>query len=300
MSRRFRGFLVSLIISFLLWVFLHLSGNFTVRVPFQVKLINIPQKHALWANSDSIVDAELSGKGFSLIHYYYTHLSLPVIEVDYSRISVKLNNNKLWGYIPSARLIPLAQQFLPESITISSILPDTLRFSFANLVPAKFSVRPLVKVECKEGFMLSGPVKVNPTSIEAYVLSAEQNIIRFISTEPVDIKDASDTIIIMAALQKPSGLTFSKIADDSIRILIPVAPFDESTLEIIENIGKGKNQREQRFEIIIKHPASLPSDQLEKLITIKSTQTNDSTVFSIKAPEWLIINDFSPKSIPND
>lgn len=300
MSRRFRGFLVSLIISFLLWVFLHLSGNFTVRVPFQVKLINIPQKHALWANSDSIIEAEISGKGFSLIHYYYTHLSLPVIEVDYSRISVRLYDNKLWGYIPSVKLFPLAQHFLPESINITAIQPDTLRFSFANLVPTKFSIRPEVNVQCSDGFMVSGPVKVSPANIEAYVLSAEKNNIRFLTTETIEIKDASDTIVLTAAIKNPSGLTFSRFTKDSITIKIPVAPCIESSIGFVKNIDKGKKPYDQHFLLLVRHPESMSIEQVQKLITIKSRQTNDSTIFSIEAPDWLIINDFNPKSISND
>lgn len=122
-------FLVCLVLSSILWLFVKLSEVITLSIPFPVEFTNVPDDYALKGSETSIISLQFSEKAAALLVMKHIAPRSP-IEIDLSVVKPPRDIDSCSVFLDmiSVRYDLNQRDILPFEIV--SISPDTLLLSF--------------------------------------------------------------------------------------------------------------------------------------------------------------------------
>lgn len=218
-SRKFRAFLIALLLSAFLWFTSHLSGKFNVNISVDVHIKNIPEYYNTNHFPDTSLKLEISGSGFVLLRYYLKDKT--IVELDFNHLKKLDSEDKHNFYIQKADLIKAIQNELPGNITITEFDYSNLLYSITSYPKKMVPVIAKVSYNCADGYMVLGKITLEPDSV---ILEGPSKTIRLIDSVlsiPVELKDLKDSTNINIKLQIKENDAWM-FSQDNVNIHIPV------------------------------------------------------------------------------
>ncbi|MCX6273242.1 MAG: hypothetical protein NTU44_18895 [Bacteroidetes bacterium] len=166
------AFLLCLLISVSLWLFIKLLGNFTADIPVIIKYHHYPSGKSLLRPVDSIVNIEVESQGFELltILYFTKKITIPV---DLRKYETAWRDSCYYIEIPTAPLLPFFTRELPLTGNINRIHPDTMRLGFDYIsfkkIPVKVNISVRRKDDPKQWKLMIDPDSVIVTGPSLYL-----------------------------------------------------------------------------------------------------------------------------------
>lgn len=193
-EKRFRMFLLSLLVAIIAWSIINLSKEYTKTIEVELLAVNIP-KTTIVKNEVSNLKVEVKGSGFTLLNNQLKGLKY--------KIDMNLFPEQ-WRWNNSEHQF---KEIIPSSLKIISVVPERIQFDIAQLKKKKVKVYPSLKVQPQVGFDIS-KVEISPTEVTVY---GDEHIIDGIDsvfTRNVSFLDIKEPIKGKLALKNDLGVKY--------------------------------------------------------------------------------------------
>ena len=171
-GKRLNVFLLFLFLSFLISLLSKLSNTYTQTLQFELQPTQLKSNEVLVSRDAKKINITISGKGFSLLKYY---IETRTIDVDFSQ----LNKDKAYYFWTERSQLENVINHFDSKITVKSINPDTLLFSYDRQFIKKIPVEVSVNTSFAVGFDLVNPFRSVPDSI---ILMGPESLVKTISS----------------------------------------------------------------------------------------------------------------------
>lgn len=300
-------FLICFLISSFFWTLNTLSKNYTARISFPVKYIDLPSNQKLSQPLPEKLECTVTAYGFTLLRHKL-RLSFSPILINVGELKVKHKNSgkKHFSFTASteANRSMIINQISNE-IQVLNIYPDSLYFNFSAIIKKKLPVKPEVKVTLLNQYMLKQAPYTMPDSV---TVKGPENILdtlKFIQTREQEYTNLSNSIQRNVSLTTNGDLQFSP---RRVVLNIPVEQITEGTREIPLELKHVPNNMELKaFPATVKVSYKVGLSQYDQITTNSfepvidydsiSPSRQKLPVTMIKHPQNIITYDFYPKEV---
>ena len=237
-GRKSKMLFVFLGISFLFWMLIKLSKEYTDVVKFKVEYTNFPKGKMLQEDPQKHIDVTIKTYGFNLIKY---HIYKRDVSVDLH--SVKRKKGLIY-YQLANELLPQIQQQVNSDVEVIAVQPDSLYYHLGISKTKKVLVIPDISIQYQSGYNLLGNLVVEPNYISISGPEVLIDSIVSIKTETTTLNNVNSSIELklpIVALEKTSKVEYSI---KEVTITGTVEKFTEATLKlpfVIKNLPKNYN-----------------------------------------------------------
>lgn len=224
-NKKINVFLLFLVLSFIVLLFIKLSAIYTNTIVFQINKINIPERDLVLNDSAHKLKITLKTNGFNLLKYYFKK---PKINIDFTENIETSKDFYIWN--KHQGFSDLNNQF-SKDIEVVSIIPDTLKFRYDINAVKKVPIRLNSKLSFKMGFDLLDSIKIDPDSIKVIGPEVLVSEISFIETDTLFLEDIKMHVDKPISLQLPNNNNLS-FSTNSVRVKAEVDKFTEGHLNI--------------------------------------------------------------------
>jgi hypothetical protein len=260
--RRFRFFLLFVLISFTFWVTTKLSKEYKVAQAFSVVLKDIPPGIIVDTVSEPIF-LTLEASGIEILWYrlFKNQLELTLDDIKFSNTSIDLALNDQY--------ISIQQQLLGSSKLIQ-ISPSIYSIQYSRLGSKRIPILPHTEISLRPGYLGKEDLKVIPDSI---LVHGSQDILDTLSAIPTFLFRSSDvyqSVNEEINLMPLKGLQYEL---EQVRLDWTLLRYSEKQLEIhieIQNLPQGVKVK--LFPPMAKIRATLP------LANLNATQASDFSI----------------------
>ncbi len=222
MNKEFLIFLSFLLISGVFWLMMALNDTYEREVKIPVYLDKIPKKVVVTSNTEDTLRVTLRDRGFSLVPYIYGGMMPVALNFN------TFNKGDGKGTVTSSELQKLINQNLFKSTKIISLKPDRFDYSYNYGESKKVGLRLQGTIIPSQSYYIA-KVKFNPEQVTVYSDKKKLDSIRFISTEKMDLRNLSDTIVKTVKLSKTKGV---KCVPSEVEVSIFPDILTEASIEV--------------------------------------------------------------------
>lgn len=291
MNSKFRIFIICIAIAGLLWLVNHLNREYTVGVSFDVSYEGL----SFTDNNqpDSTIYAEVSGRGFSLIRFYFDKpYEINLALADFK--SVKRGDSIYLSVLPD-NLRESAKEVLPAGITLNSIPDDTLSFTLISYPSKDVAIKVNLKHDVNQNCLVNGPVKIIPRVVRITGPAELIAGIDSVSTVPVELNGMCDTVRTTVKIAPlPNNKVRCNISE--IHILIPISSVVKHETKLHYNITMLGHIYDGDVAVGFLAPAEVVEPELN--LTLETVIVEGNLVFRLNYPQGYKILSISPESIP--
>ncbi|MCF6347801.1 MAG: YbbR-like domain-containing protein [Flavobacteriaceae bacterium] len=237
-GRRSKMLLVFLGISFLFWMLIKLSKEYTDVVQFNVNYSNLPEGKMLQKTPKKYLDITVKTHGFNLIKY---HLNKRDVNVDLHTVKRKKG---LIYYQLANELLPQIQQQVTSDVEVLLVQPDSLYYHLGISKTKKVLVVTDINIQYQSGYNLLGDLKVEPNFVSISGPEVIIDSITSIRTEATTLTNVNSSIeekISIVTLEGNSRVSYSV---DEVMVTGVVEKFTEAKLKLpftIKNLPQNYN-----------------------------------------------------------
>ena len=300
-------FLICFAISAFFWTLNNLSKNYTARISFPVKYIDLPSGQKLSQPLPEDLECTVNAYGFTLLRHKL-RLSFSPILINVGELKVKHkitgDNHSSFSASTEANRSMIVNQISNE-IQVLSIYPDSLFFNFSAIIQRKFPVKPEVEVTLLNQYMLKQPPYTVPDSV---IVKGPEDILdtlKYIPTRQQSYKNLSSSIQRNVSLDGNDDLQFSP---RRVVLNISVEQITEGTKEIplvVQHVPDSIELKAFPSSVKVSYKVGLSQyDQItgnsfEPVIDFDSINTSRQKlpVSMIKFPQNVISYDYYPKEV---
>lgn len=225
-DKKSRMLFVFLGLSFLFWMLIKLSKEYTDVIKINVDYTNVPEGKMLIDDRNNLLEISVRTYGFNLIKY---HLFKRNVDVDLQM--VKKKKGRL-HYILSKELLTQVEKQISSEIELININPDTLYFDLGSSKSKKVPIIPDITIEYQPGYNLLGNLDIAPSEIK---ISGPENLIdsiKEVSTEKIILTDINSDIDIETSLIELDKGYKVNYAESEVVITGKVEKFTEAKLTL--------------------------------------------------------------------
>lgn len=231
-------FILSLLLSFAVWLIHNLSLNYgeVVSVPV-VAQCNIPG-HAYRSASAALVKAECRSTGFRLLRLS-SRSENPPVGVTFSAQDLHPMGGDLF-YTTATGLKNYVSEIFGEEVSVESFLSDTLIFRFPYEDSRLLPVEGVIQVSCSPQYVQTGPVEFSPDSVTVFGDPDILSSIGSVKTEAINVEGVKSRVFSKVALKPVQGLRYSQ---ERVDYSFDVARYVEIVKEVpvgTRNVPAGK------------------------------------------------------------
>ena len=198
---------LSLLLSFGVWLIHNLSLNYRQVVSVPIIAQSTLPGHAFRASSASLVKAGCHSSGFRLIRLSAREDKTPV-SVTFSASDLTHKGGDIY-YITASNLRNYIPQIFGEGVAVEAFLSDTLLFRFPYQDSRRLPVEAVADITCKAQYMQSGEIVFSPDSVTVFGEPSLLQSLSSVKTAPITLADVDSKVFSSVALQKIQGLRFS-------------------------------------------------------------------------------------------
>lgn len=173
--KQIRIFSVFLVVTLLFWAFQKLSQTYTDVVSINLEL-QAHQPHSIFYKQTNVAsNVKVKTSGFNLVYLKWFSKTITLKSEELVPFS-----SQLFYYLPNHNISEFHQQWSK----LIQFEKDTIWIQIPDKKIKKVPVKPVFTMQCKEGFKLIKPIRIQPDSV---LISGEMekiNSISFIETEP--------------------------------------------------------------------------------------------------------------------
>ncbi|HRS54751.1 MAG TPA: hypothetical protein P5250_08615, partial [Bacteroidales bacterium] len=138
-------FLLCLSISFIIWLMIKLSKEYTTEIVYPLKYTNLEKKQLLITDAPKNLVLYITANGYRLLQLKYLR-KLDSLQIDLTNIKLHKENNSYYGWIKTNDIIRLNKQLFPTKM-VSVVKPDTLQFEFESVATKKVNINPNLNLD---------------------------------------------------------------------------------------------------------------------------------------------------------
>ena len=222
-----KAFIMSLFVSFFIWVLINLSKTYEKSVTIKLRYENV-KKGVLLKTKDSVLKVKIQGSGFSFFNNNLNNIEYGVDTQNYkNQLNWAENNEQL-------------KSLFPKSINILSVVPQKLNFKLISLSEKKVPIKSFIEVQTTKGYDIVKSIFSND-SILIYGENLHVNKINLIKTENLKFNNITSSINGNVALINESSDLLLEY--DSLKYNFEVEPFTQGDFKLdllIKNVPKNK------------------------------------------------------------
>lgn len=240
LDQRFFVFIFFLLLSTIFWFLQALSKNYTTTILYPVRYTDYPANKILVGeeNLPTHLNLKVNAYGFTLLQYKLSTSLLPIIfNLNSTPLNMVSNSDSSRYYLLTDLYTSQVAEQLSTEINVLDIEPDSVFFTFSNIIRKKVAVVPKVEIELEKQFMLDGKITSKPDSVLISGANTILDTIKYIETEPLSFSKLNKATYYTTSLREINEITIEK--NNKVEIYIPVAEFTEARLQIpveIENL----------------------------------------------------------------
>ncbi len=237
-SRKYKMLFVFLGVSFLFWMLIKLSREYTDVIQFNVNYFNLPEGKMLQVEPLKDLDVIVKTHGFNLVKY---HLNKRKVNVDLH--SVKRKKGLVY-YQLAHELLPQIQQQVASDVEVIAVQQDSLYYTLGSSKTKKVLVIPDISIQYQSGYNLLGDLKIEPNYVSISGPEVIIDSITSIKTETATLTDVNSSIELKLPIVILNGTSKVKYSIDEVTITGSVEKFTEAKLKlpfVIKNLPKNYN-----------------------------------------------------------
>ncbi|MCF8361515.1 MAG: hypothetical protein K9G70_02725 [Prolixibacteraceae bacterium] len=226
-DRRPVTFLICLIIATALWFANALGKKYETNVSMPIQYTGLPSNKALIANPPSSISVRMEAYGYTLLRHKI-NLTINPINFNFSAFT---NNESLSEgtqnlKIATNQYIPQISKQVSSEITITEISPDTLTFSFDDIISKKVIVKANLDLSFENQYFLLDPVRFTPDSVKITGPESIVDTITSISTKHENFRNLNTNVVQNISLENIPGVD---VSTKRVELNIPVSLYTEYT-----------------------------------------------------------------------
>ena len=229
-DKRVAAFVVCVAIASGFWFLNALSKSYTVDITIPVTYSNLPNNKTLTNKLPEQFDLRIKAFGFTILRNKLSFLFMPfdfnVNDMTDNRMMESKRNS--FDFSSRQFVSDLTYQ-LSNEIEILNISPDSLHFQFDKMGQKRVKVKPMVTVELKKQFQISGKIQISPDSVNVNGPQPLLDTLKFVLTELQKFHSVEKLINTEASLQKIKDAYFEP---EKVTVKIPVEEYTEAQLSI--------------------------------------------------------------------
>lgn len=182
-DKRVAAYVVCIAIATVFWFLNALSKTYTVELFAPVTYVNFPNNKTLASDMPAEFELTIRAHGFTILRRKLSSLFMP-IEFNVNELTknrmVESGNSSFT--FPSKQFFPELAYQLSNDLEILNMRPDTLFFRFGNMAQKRVVVKPVLQINLKKQYQISGEITTIPESV---IVSGPQSILDtllFVST----------------------------------------------------------------------------------------------------------------------
>lgn len=229
-DKRVAAYVVCVIIATGFWFLNALSKTYTVDLVIPVKYVNLPDNKTLSTQLPDKFDLKVRAHGFTILRHQISAVFMPVeFNVNDMTDNRMLEKRRNSFAFPTRQFLPDLAYQLSSELEILSMNPDTLFFKFDKMGQKKVKIQPVLKVNLKKQYQISGEITTQPELIAVDGPQSVLDTLKWIMTEPLKFNLVDKTIQTEAVLQKIDETYFETA---KVNVTIPVEEFTEAQLPV--------------------------------------------------------------------
>ncbi len=299
-------FFVCLALSTFLWILNALEKRYTDHITVPVKYINLPKNKNLTGRLPMNFELTVDAMGYTILLHKLSLAFSPVL-IDVNELSNNYLENKFlskYSISTNGHKDEFAKQISSE-MEIINIRPDSICFRVSNIIEKLVKVHPVVHLTFAKEFILQKSPVAKP---ELILVRGPQEILdslRYINTEPLELKNLSQSIALNAGLVVPPEL---KCEWGEVAVQISVEQYTEAKFEIpVLIINQPDSLEIKTFPAKVKISCRVGLSQYNKLKNNSFRATVDYSKRSLilsklsvnldNIPETALYVDYFPKEV---
>ncbi len=227
-DKRVAAYLVCVAIATVFWFLNALSKTYTVKIVAPVEYVNLPNNKTLANNLPEKFEMTVRAHGFTILRRKLIILLEPIsFNVNEMTNNRMLENKKTSFAFPTRQFLTELSYQLSNDMEILSMTPDTLFFSYGQMGQKRVKVRPIVTVNLKKQYQISGEITTEPNTVVVNGPQSMLDTLQFVATKPNEFNAVDESIHVKAGISPAKELFYDP---QSVEIVVPVEEYTEAQL----------------------------------------------------------------------
>ncbi|TAJ10480.1 YbbR-like domain-containing protein [Marinilabiliaceae bacterium JC017] len=295
-------FFVFLVISTGFWFLNALRKEYTTLLTYPVRFTNIPKDKLIAGPSTSELTVKVKAGGFTLLHYRYGNVLMP-LSFDVNEMRKFKRSDKKGSFLLTNDYYRQIKGRLATGMELLEVNPDTLFVGLIDRKTKRVPVKGNIEVAFQKQYLQAGEISLLPDSVTISGAETLVDTIDFVSTKHMEFNELRDTLVRNIALESIPDVDMLK---KRVKVIIPVEPFTElSAMVPVTALNIPTGLRFKSFPPEIKvtyHVGFSRSDQIRPqdfnaVVNLKDYDLTKVSRLKVKLeyyPEGLYYLDYSP------
>ena len=231
-----KSFFSFLLASFLFWLLINLSKEYTTIINYNVDFNELSQEKIFEEKPIQEIPVRVSATGFKLLSANFSKRKI-VLSAD----KLKTKSSGVNYILPNDQGASIQNQ-LYSGLQFQRILHDTILLHVSALAIKRIPVIANNEIDFQLGYDLASAIVVQPDSVLLSGPSTLINNITSVQTKKIVLKEVSESQIVTIAIEKPSENEKIKISSQKVSVAITVDKFTEGEFLVpfeVKNVPRG-------------------------------------------------------------
>ncbi len=224
-KRKAKVFFAFLGCSAAIWFINALSQTYVSTAAFDLEYVNFPDGYLFKGASKKEMDVKLRAGGFQFLGFNFKNKK---VSIDVSE--AEKNDSKF--YVPENRYRVQIEKQMTGSMDLLEIDTDTLFLDMLPVITKKLPVRPRVKMNLAQNYLLDGKIRMTPDTISVTGPENEIDSITQIRTEKITLPNLTSDFSEELSVFKSPKLENTTYSGNTIVLSGKIARFSEKIFEV--------------------------------------------------------------------
>ncbi|MCA5005848.1 YbbR-like domain-containing protein [Sphingobacterium bovistauri] len=228
--RKINIFLRCLILSFVAWLLIAISNQYTFTIKSGIIYANMPEKRAFHPLQSDTVSVKIRMSGWDVL--------MSKLQSDTNNIQVDLSSLNTKNFVVFSNQIGFINRQFPNEKKVISVSPDTLYFDFSRQTQRKVPIKVPTAISFKKQYGFVGETKTNPSIVTITGPTEDVANIEFLETDTIRGDVVFTDIRTVANINKQNKTNIT-IYPRMTEVVIPVGELTEKVIEVPIKIING-------------------------------------------------------------
>lgn len=225
-DKRVVAYLICVVIATFFWFLNALSKNYTVSMVVPVSYYNLPDNKTLSNKPPEQFNLKVKAHGFTILRHRLSLFFMPIeFNVNDLTNNLMIDSHKSNYAFPARQFLIEISYLLSNDMEILSMTPDTLSFKFDQMGQKRIKVKPLLIVNLKKQYQISGNIQSTPDSVTVYGPQQAIDTLQYARTETLQFNDADEPVKEKALINKIKDIYFEP---KQIELSFPIEEYTEA------------------------------------------------------------------------
>ncbi len=228
--RKINIFLRCLVISFVAWLLIAVSNQYTFTIKAGIQYVNIPEKRAFHPLQSDTVNVSVRMSGWNVL--------MSKLRSDTTNLQVDLSGLNSRNFIVFSNQIGFINRQFPSEKRVMAVSPDTLYFDFSKQTQKKVPIKVPTNISFTKQYGFIGETRINPSMVTITGPTEDVSNIEYLETDTIKGDLVFTDIRTIANINK-NHKTNITIYPRMTEVVIPVGELTEKIIEVPVKIVNG-------------------------------------------------------------